>query len=446
MRIEDLVVHSPRAMRGGPSPDRDFLCGYGRCRIIAQAVVVGGGIIGLMAAYALHKRGLEVTVLERGEAGMACSYGNAGFICPSLSSPLPAPGLVGQSLRWMLQASSPLHIRPASALRLSPWLIDFWRHCNQEDFDRGYDAMLALNRRTMALWDALAADGVRHEGYREGLLFAFTDEHALRCELKELQQVTAYGMPEPRVLDRAQVHKEEPNLAERVVGGILLPGEGHVEPSSLSLGLLAKLWDMGVHVREHVEVQGFERRTGDVRAVLTDQGPVPCDLVVLAAGVWTKSLAVLVGGRLPLEAGKGYSITYRESNLTFRRPIYFAGTKAVLTPFDGTVRIAGTLEFSGENLRIIRRRVAALRAAVHLHLREELRGAGEVVWTGMRPMLPDGLPAIGRIGKVGNVFVSTGHAANGIFMAPTSAELLADLVVDGGSAIDARPFAPERFA
>jgi len=413
---------------------------------MARVVVVGAGIVGLMTAYALRKRGLEVTVLDRGQAGMACSYGNAGFLCPSLSGPLPAPGLVGQSLGWMLKPRSPLYIRPSSALRLSPWLLDFWGHCNREDYDRGLHAMLSLNRRTMSLWDALAADGVRHEAHRDGLLFAFTAEHELQIELRELRRVAAYGLPEPQELDQAQVHAAEPNLAQRVIGGILLPGEGHVEPRSLSRGLVAKLGEMGAVVREGVEVRGFERSRDDVCAVRTDQEPVPCDLVVLAAGVWTKSLAALVGGRLPLEAGKGYSITYRKPSQTFRRPIYFAGTKAVLTPFDDAVRIAGTMEFSGVNQRLTRRRVAGLRAAVHRHLHQELRGAGEVVWTGMRPMLPDGLPAIGRIGVLGNVFVSTGHAANGIFMAPTSAELLADLIVDGGSAIDARPFDPERFA
>ena len=411
-----------------------------------RAIVVGAGMVGLLAAYALRRRGLDVTIVEKGEAGMACSFGNAGFICPSLSDPLPAPGLVRRSLGWMLQRESPLYIRPGALPHTLGWLLSFWGHCNARDHERGLEAMLALSRRTLALYDALAADGVAFEMHSHGLMFAFLDEDALKTELRELRKVEAFDFPAPEILSREAALAAEPSLSDRVVGGILLPVERHVEPHSLSQGLLNRLKEMGVEVHEHAPVQAFQREGRAVRAVRAGGERFAGDIFVLAAGAWTAGLASLLGARLPIQAGKGYSITFTQPSLAFRHALYFAGTKAVLSPYADAVRIAGTMEFSGLDTRLDPARLRGLRAAVRRHLRADLGGATETAWTGMRPMTPDGLPAIGQLSPFENVFVSTGHGTNGIFMAPASGELLADLALMGGGDVDAAAFAPDRFA
>ena len=412
---------------------------------MGRAVVVGAGMVGLHAAYALRRRGLEVTVVDKGEAGMACSFGNAGLVCPSLSAPLPAPGLVGRSLRWMLQRDSPLYIKPGALPETLGWLLAFWRHCNAQDYSQGLLAMLGLNQRTLSLYDMLTADGVEFEMHRQGLLFAFTREGDLVSELDELREVAQFGLPAPQVLAHAEVLAEEPNLSDRVVGGILLPAERHVEPHSLSRGMVRWLAARGVDLRQQSEVQAFEHKGDAVVAVQTASGRIEGDLFVLAAGVWTRRLAAMLGSHLPIQAGKGYSLSLSSPNLQFRHALYLAGTKVVLSPYEDTVRLAGTMEFSGMNARLDTVRLDGLRSAARNYLREELRGATESAWTGMRPMTPDGLPIIGRLPRYRNVFVSTGHGANGIFMSPTSGELLADLAVDGESAIDPTPFDPVRF-
>lgn len=170
------------------------------------------------------------------------------------------------------------------------------------------------------------------------------------------------------------------------------------------------------------------------------------DLFVLAAGAWTRRLAALLDVRLPIQAGKGYSVTFASPNLTFRHALYFGDTKVVLSQYDDALRIAGTMEFSGLNTTLDRERIRGLRAAARRYLRADLQGAAESEWTGMRPMTPDGLPAIGRLPAYRNAFVSTGHAANGIFMAPASGEVLAQVVVDGQAAFDIAAFDPLRFA
>ena len=411
-----------------------------------RVVVVGAGMVGLMAAYSLRRRGFDVTLLDAGEAGRGCSFGNAGFICPSLCAPLPAPGLASQSLRWMFERQSPLYIRPSALPKLLPWLLAFWRHCNHRDYAAGFEAMLDLNRTTLTLYDRLASDGVAFEMHEQGLLFVFLDARRLASELRELEDAArALGLPAPVALDRDRALAAEPALSDRVVGALLAPAERHVEPRSLSLGLRSRLLDMGVDLLERTPVTGFERHGDAVSAARCCGTAIAGDAFVLAAGVFTGPLAAWLGVRLPLTAGKGYSVTVSGANLSFAHAIYLAGTKAVLSPFEGAVRIAGTMELSGVNDVLDPLRVAGLRAAVGRHLRTELCGAKEEAWTGMRPLTPDGLPVIGRLAPLANVFACTGHGANGIFMAPASAELLADWLTGEVSAQAAAPFDPGRF-
>lgn len=436
----------PKMLGPGLLGMRVLLPDMGGCELAERAVVVGAGIIGLMAAYHLRRRGLDVTVLDRGEPGMACSFGNAGFICPSLCAPLPAPGLVGRSLRWMLHRQSPLYIKPGALPQISGWLLDFWRHCNAQDHEAGLAAMLTLNQRTLALYDALAADGVSFEMHDRGLLVVFLRQEELAQELAELRKVEPYGFPAPQVLDREQVLGEEPSLSQQVVGGVLLPAERHVEPGSLSRGILRWLVDAGVEVRHPAEAEVFETRGDTVVAVQAGGQRVHGDLFVLAAGAWTGRLAALLGVHLPIQAGKGYSVTFTSPNLQFRHALYFGDTKAVLSQYDGSLRIAGTMEFSGFNTNLDQERISGLRSAARSYLRAELHGASESEWTGMRPMTPDGLPVIGRLPRYRNAFVSTGHAANGVFMAPASGDVLAQMAVDGQADVDMHAFDALRFA
>src|SRR5689334_4305470 len=105
---------------------------------------MGAGAVGLMCGYELRKRGAEVTILDQAEPGKACSLGNAGWVVPSLSSPLPAPGLTATALKWMLRRDSPFFIDPRALPQLSRWLWDFWLRCNERDYQRGMEAFANL--------------------------------------------------------------------------------------------------------------------------------------------------------------------------------------------------------------------------------------------------------------------------------------------------------------
>lgn len=345
----------------------------------------------------------------------------------------------------MLSAESPLFIDPLAVPRMAPWLWQFWRHCTESDYMRGLAAVAALNHNTMRLWDEWQREGVGCELHREGLLFIFLDPAKLRATHAEFALLRQFGYTTPEILDGAGARRMEPSLSERVVGGFLVAGEYHVRPETFSAGLLSRLEALGVEVQSGVAVTGWDRDGGQVLGIRTSRGSITADRFVVAAGSWTGLLTQMLGVKLPMQAGKGYSLTISQPSITLGRPLYLGDAKIGVSPFDGALRFAGTMELSGINLRLDPRRMIGLRRGIDRYFRQAFpRDAGEE-WVGMRPLTPDGLPIIGRLRDVGNVYVASGHAMLGITLAPSTAEVIADLVTLGTASLDIAPFAAGRF-
>jgi D-amino-acid dehydrogenase len=412
---------------------------------MSRTVVIGAGVIGLLAAYELARRGEHVTVYDRGRPGAACSAGNAGWIVPSFSGPLPAPGLLAGTLRSMGNPASPLYVRPRLDLDLARWLWEFWRHCNRRDYEAGYEAIATLNRRTMACFDALQTGGVEFEMHRTGLLYVFLSDAGQARHLDDLARLPSHGYAPPQELSRAEVRQLEPGLSQAVIGGLLLEWERHVRPETLAAGLADRLAGMGAQVRPGVEVTGVVRRGREVRAVATPEGEVTADRVLVAAGAWSGLLARRIGFRLPLLPGKGYSITVSRPALRLGRALHLSEARLACSPFRDALRVAGTVEITTAATGMSRVRIAAIREAASRYLEDWATGRGEVEWMGMRPFLPDGLPAIGHAPGFDNLYVAAGHGMLGITLAPVTGAVIADLMTRGSADLDLAPFDPGRF-
>lgn len=410
-----------------------------------RVVIIGAGVIGLCCAYELCRRGAQVTLLDRGEPGQAASWGNAGWITPALSGPVPAPGLTATALRWMLRPDSPLYIKPRLDPMFARWLWTFWRRCNARDYCRGLEAVAALNRRTMPLYDALRQDGLDFEMHHAGLLFVFLTESGLRHGLDDLALMQPYGYRQPAVLRRTELRELEPSLTPDVVGGYLVEEERHVRADTVTAALVARLGAMNAVIRPRTAVTGLRRRGAVVDAVLTGEGPLEADQFVIAAGAWSGLVARQAGFHLPVEAGKGYSISIVDPSLRLRHPMYLDETRVGVTPFDSMLRFAGTMELSGLDSPVMPRRVAALKRAATRFLGQWPSGDSEVTWSGLRPLMPDGLPAIGRAPRLDNLFIATGHSMLGVTLGPSTGAVIADLICTGQTDVDMRPFDPARF-
>jgi D-amino-acid dehydrogenase len=407
-----------------------------------RVAIIGGGVIGLCSAHALRKRGADVVVLERQTCGAGASRGNAGWVTPGLSAPIPAPGVLRQAARWMLDQESPLLVRPRADAAFLRWSYAFWRACGAEVHRAGTAATLALAQDAGARLDELRADGVRFEMHDDGLLFLVRDDEHLEAWRDAYAILGELGFDgAPQVLDRAGVLELEPSAGDGVVAGLLGARERHVRPESVIKGLCAALGDA---VHEQAEVIGLFRRGDDWR-VETTTGAYEADRVVVAAGAWSGPLLAGLGTRLPLEAAKGYSITADRGTGAPRRPLYLTEAKVGVSPYEDAVRIAGTLELAGLDLSIDHKRLGAVERAARAYLPGWQPGAARVEWAGLRPLAPDGLPVVGAVPGHDGLFVATGHGMLGITLAPATGEALAPLVLDEPSPI-LEPFAPARFA
>jgi len=407
-----------------------------------RVAVVGGGIIGLLAAYHLAKKGATVTVIDRGRLGAACSSGNAGWITPSISLPLPAPGLRSRSLKWMLRSDSPLYIKPRTALRMWPFLLRFWAHCNQTDFVRGARAMADLGADTLELYDALETDGIEFEWYENGILMVFREMADLAGERRLLDQFE-YGPY--RVLTGDEVLAEEPALAPHVVGGIHILPERVVRPEAVCAATAERLRECGAELLENTVVDALHLEGSRCRAARTADGDIEADQFLIATGAEASALSAACGHPLPLQAGKGYSVTVTGPRTEVHHPLYLFTAKLGVTPFDGAIRVAGTMELSGINLHLDPKRLAALERAAQTDVPGVLEGDSTTPWVGMRPITPDGLPILGRLGGTDNLYVATGHQMMGVTLAPSTGRVMAELMLEGSASVDLKPFSPSRF-
>ena len=408
-----------------------------------RVVVVGGGVIGLSCAYHLRRQGAEVTVLERERVGAGASWGNAGWIIPVHSAPLPGPELRREPFRWRPIPGAPLQIQ-TSASTLS-WALRFARSASDARRRAGLSALARFNAGAIEAFDDLAADGVEFEMHRSGVLFAFVDPAGAAHELQLLAPMREFGFTLPeRPLGPEALRSLEPALSDEVGSGFLIESERHVVPHTLLRGLARRLREAGVDILEGHRVTGFDLLDRRVRSVEVETGPIEAEAVVLAAGAWTPSLTRLLGWRLPVRAAKGHSFSIAPSVLP-SRPLYLVAARLACTPLGDRLRVAGTVEVGPIDRTIDQKRLASMLRATDRYLAGGAPTEVFEAWAGPRPLSPDGLPVIGRVPKHANVYVATGHAMLGMTMAPITGRAVARLVLEGVTPPELLPFTPDRF-
>lgn len=417
----------------------------------SPVVVVGGGVVGLCTAYYLSTAGLPVEVVERRALGSGVSRGNAGWVCLSHSTPVPAPGIVRYALRSLGRPDSPLYLRPLPDPAFLRWLWRFWRSSTPAAFRHGYAAIAQLNRDTFDLFDGLHDANVPTTLTRPGMVHAFLSPSEARHHLA-IQREMAHGhYPIPDdVTTGPEAHLLDQALSPQVRAAYLVEGEGVVDPEAFARSLGDALSAAGVKVHEHAEVTGFRSAGGGVTALSTTQGEMPCSAVVIAAGMSSPRLLRALGHQLPLQAGKGYSFSVNLEPAP-KHTLYFGERRAVASPIGGATRIGGTMELSGNNNRLDWRRIVAVALASRQYLGHWFEDPDDLVslirdpWVGGRPFLPDGLPVIDRLPRHNNAFAATGHGMLGVTLGPATGHRLAEYILTGRRPDALQPFRFDRL-
>jgi D-amino-acid dehydrogenase len=413
----------------------------------ARVVVVGAGAVGLSCAYFLQRAGCEVTVLDAGPVGDGASWGNAGWVSPSLSAPIPGPAALRTALRSVGKPDSPLWLRPQADPAFALWGLSFLRHCTRASNERGLAATALLSKDAFRFYDVMRAGGLAIDLERRGLLFIARSAAELDAELAELSRLASHGIAAGITrLSGAQCRDRQPVIGPGVAGGVFAATEGHLDPRQLTAALAELVTSRGGTVRAGTPVRDFAVRDSRVAAVVTGPGEeISADSVVIAAGAFSVPVTRLLGARLPMTAGKGYSVSVACPELP-EAPMYLVETRVGATPMAGRLRLAGTIEFSGLNSRLDRRRVTSLTRAARAYFPALDWTDVTEEWTGMRPLCPDGLPVLDRVPSTANAYIATGHSTLGITLAAVTGAHMAEFVSTGTAPPELRPFRFPRYA
>lgn len=409
--------------------------------------IIGGGIIGLSAAYYLKKAGHDVTVIDQGNLSDGCSHGNAGMIVPSHIIPLAAPGMIAKGIRWMFNSSSPFYVRPRLSSELLKWGWAFYRHANENHVTRSIPALKELSLYSKACYQNWVKEFPFDFGYYErGLLMLYQTRETEREEAEAATLANDHGV-EARILSPEEVQQLEPDVKVTVRGGVYFPGDAHLTPQNLMSRLIPFLKEQGVTFLSHTTVQDFVIENGTIKSIITSTGEQKFDEIILATGSWSGEVASRLKLSLPMQAGKGYSFTLSDVEKNIRIPSIFLEARVAVTPMANTLRFGGTMEITGVDHRISMNRVKGIVDAIpnyYPEMKVEMPKVDQV-WHGLRPCSPDGLPYIGRTSKIENLIMATGHSMMGLSLGPGTGKIVADLVSDKQPEVQLQPFNPDRF-
>ena len=421
-----------------------------------HVAIIGAGVIGLCTAYYCARRGHRVTVFDRNpEERDGCSFGNAGMVVPSHFVPLAAPGIVALGLKWMWNPESPFYIKPRLDAELVSWAWKFWRAANKRHVARSAPLLRDLQFASRAGFEELAELPDNDFGLVErGLIMLCKTQQTLDHESKYAAQANELGVP-AQVLDPKQLAELDPDVTMDVAGGIYFPQDCHLSPNRFMAALKRQLDKLGVEFRWNTEMTVLPHRGSQQSRTrfcrLCEQNSsheIAADEFVLAGGSWSPLLAQELELKLPMQAGKGYSLTLTQPRQLPQLCSILSEARVAVTPMGDTLRFGGTMEIAGLNEEINPVRVQGIIKSAVKYLPgftpEDF--ANVQPWCGLRPCSPDGLPYLGRTQSYANLTLATGHAMMGLSLGPISGKLVSEIVSGEQPSFDLTLLNPDRYA
>ncbi|WP_286844362.1 MULTISPECIES: NAD(P)/FAD-dependent oxidoreductase [Sphingobacterium] len=410
-------------------------------------VVIGAGIAGLASAYYLVRDGWDVKILEKNTLDNNCSYGNAGMIVPSHFTPLAAPGIVAQGIKWMFNSKSPFYVRPSLNPRLINWGLKFLKHANRTHVEQHASAIRDLNLYSSRLYDELAQeDNFDFELKQNGILMMYKSKEMQHEEIELAHRAQDLGL-DVDILEGNTVQELEPNLKLDVLGAILYRCDGKLYPPKLMQQLIQYLKAAGVAFFEETEVHKFMTTGNKIKEAISNKGSFQADAFVLTGGAYLPQLTSKLHLNTPLMPGKGYSFMYQpQGEQTLNHAALLLEARVAVTPMNGQIRFSGTMELGPANDRIYENRVRGIVESIPKYYPElKVDYPSEKIWYGYRPCSPDGLPYLGRLKKFDNAIVAGGGGMMGLSLGPAYGKVVADLLAGQKIESEIAGFRPDRF-
>ncbi|GAA2124948.1 FAD-dependent oxidoreductase [Nocardioides bigeumensis] len=424
--------------------------------------MVGAGIVGLSVAWFLQERGVEVAVYDADHAVSGASWGNAGWLTPALTTPLPEPDVLRYGFKTALRPSSPVFVPPRFDPYLWRFLGGFAAHCTERRWQAGMTAYAPLNRLALRAFDDLADAGATPRTRRaRPFLAGFRTTKEAGAFIDHLRQIQQAGQSVYfDYLTGPQVRGAQPALSKEVDAAVLLHGQRYVHPPHFVRTLAHSVIARGGKLNEWTRIVGIDTEASAVHLVDSIGARHRHDAVVLATGAALTRLARDHGVRRLVQAGRGYSFTVLGEEIP-QAPVYFPQQRVACTPLHEPadpsgvpasshseqtaerLRIAGMMEFRDPGEPLDPRRVRAIVDSVRGLLPGVDLEQRHDEWVGSRPCTTDGLPLIGATTSP-RVFVAGGHGMWGMALGPVTGKLLAEQITSGAVPGPLQPFHPLR--
>ena len=409
-----------------------------------SVAVIGSGIVGVSTALWLVRDGHSVTLIDRSGPGEGASFGNGGVLAGCSIVPVTVPGLIRRAPRMLMSPDQPLFLRWAYLPRMVPWLSGYLSNANERDVRRIAAALLPIVRDSLADHRALA-DGTRAERWIVPSDYLFIYESRAHFERDafgwSIRRDAGFEWEE---LEGEDLHAYDPSFSRRLKFAVRLENHGRIsDPARYVKDLAAEAEAGGARILK-AQVEAVSLADGAVTGVRADGQTIPCDSMVLATGAWSAPLGRQLGMKIPIESERGYHIDFWSPSVTPRSPVMIADGKFVITPMEGRLRAAGTVEFGGldappspEPLGLLERGIAAAIPGFRWSERTE--------WMGHRPALTDSIPVIGEIPGIKGAFAGFGHHHIGLTGGAKTGRLLAQMISGRTPNIDLTPYSAARF-
>jgi len=405
-----------------------------------HVIIIGSGVIGGFSAYYLLEKGWSVTIVDKECFGQGASGGNCGLIVPNHILPLNSLNTLAKAFKWLLTKDSPLYVKPRIDAGLIKWLCLFAYHAHPRAVLRSAMGRHALLQSSFELYPAfIQAEKVICDWDVAGSLHIYRSAKGWNDYRKTDVYLKTFGI-EAQALDMETMLEWVPGLKNGVSGGWLYRRTAHLRPERLMSELRRILLRRGARILENCPVQTFRQENGLAVSVVTKDTELSADAFVLATGAWAPCFENVLGCSLPIQPGKGYSITMDRPETFPNLPCFFEEQSMVSTPWPDTCRLGGTMEFSGFDTHLNPQRLGALTRGFNGYFDQWLSNGKKEEWSGFRPMTMDGLPFIDYAPRLKNVMIAAGHNMIGLSTAPGTGKLVAEIMDQASPHIDPHPY------